>query len=130
MRHLNNKYGWKRSKEEIKRAFDARVDEAVKALPDCIYEVIQGIIEHKLRLPAQLIQVRPIGRRAIRECNLSDTSQVYEAVYFVIASVLEERGGVLSEFKAHRHSGSRVYMNPYYRRIYRFPPLKERKVEK
>lgn len=127
MRHLNNKYGWKRSREEIRKAFDARVDEAVKDLPDCVYRVAHEVIRHKLRLPARLIQVRPIGKRVIRECGLTRTPQSYEAVYYVVSQLLEKYGGVLSEFKAHRHSGNRVYADPPYRRIYRFPPLKERK---
>jgi hypothetical protein len=123
---LHNSYGWKRSKEEIKKAFDARIEKAVDSLPPRFFDRVHEIVRHKLTLPARLIQVRPIGKRVMRECDMKKVPQVYEAVYKVVAEVLETYGGVLSEFESHRHSGSRVYDNPAYRRIYRFPPLEER----
>ena len=102
---LTNSYGWKRTKASARHAFDRRVDKAVASLPYCVY-------------------------KAIRDCELQDTPQVHEAVYFVVSGVLKFRGGIISKFQAHRHSGSIVDTKPHYRRVYRFPPLKERKVEK
>ena len=119
----------KRTKEERLLSFNTRVDMAVLNLPDCFYDRVREMIERKIRLPACLIQVRSIAKLALRQCKIKRETmpQLREAAYHVVAQMLEEYGGVMSEFTSHRHSGSRIFDYPPYRRVYKFPPLKERK---
>ena len=122
----------KRTPEERTRSFIARRQININAIPQEFHDFLKITIDRKLTLPATLIDVKSTAKFVLKKIGFKiegEQPHLFEAVYYLVDVALRERGGELSEYLKHRHTGIRVDKTKVaiYRNIYRFPPLKERK---
>ena len=116
-------------KEKMARGMTTRFRNAVQNVPDRYFLVINEIISHKLTLSAQLVSVRGVMTAFRRRAKLLKGDMEWplkEALYHIISNKLEENGGVLTDFTGHRMSKD-IKDSSHMIRVYKFPPLKERK---
>jgi hypothetical protein len=115
--------------EKMLRGMETRYANAIRDLPEEYIMALNETISRKLSLPAQLISIRGVTHGIYK--SLGTTRDILpwpvkEGLHRMIAERLEQEGGVLSELTSHR-SGTTVKEQAFHTRIYRFPPLKERK---
>ena len=118
----------KAMKEKVARSQETRVRNAIASIPDRYVLILQRIIAHKLSLPAQLISVRSVIVALCKQIKIDKSDipwHMKEGLHRLISRRLEDAGGKLSDFNGWRASTD-IDEKAHARRIYRFPPLKER----